>query len=709
MIGQTVSHYKILEKLGEGGMGVVYKAQDLKLKRFVAVKFLTPSVSPNAGDRERFVQEAQAAAILNHPNVATVYEIDEADGRTFIAMEYVEGSTLKSQVSNAKSRGEYLPIQKITDWGAQIADALGVAHDAGIIHRDIKSENIMITKDGRVKVMDFGLAKLKGGIALTKTRSTVGTLGYMSPEQVVGQELDQRTDLWSFGVVLYELVTGEIPFRGEHEAAVMYEIVNVNPEPLDSYRKDVPESIRILLAKLLQKDRSKRVASAKEIIDGLKPPATSSVELAPEKSIAVLYFENMSSEKESDYFCAGMTEDILTNLSKIRGLQVVSRTDVLPFRNKEVNIRQVGEALRVKYAVEGSVRKAGNKIRITAQLIDVQTGFHLWADRYDRLVDDIFEVQDEVSHKIAEALKISLSDSEEKSMKQKPTDDLRAYDFYMRGRELLSRRGRKNNEAAIQMFDNAVAIDPHFASAYAGLAEAYSYMYEWYDGSSQWLGRAIEMNQKALDLDPTSLEAKFGIAMTYFHQKRYAEAKRTLEAIIQENSQFYPAYLRLGTLSEASNDVDSALRHYRIASELKPHDEEPWMRLDSIYRRTGDMQAAHEAALKVIELTARKLEASLDDIIVMSRLAQAYARFEAKMEAHATLKQVFEIGTTDGLALYSCACAYSLLGEKNRALISLRRAFESGFRAVANWAKTEEAFDSLRTDAEFKRLIADLE
>jgi serine/threonine protein kinase/Tfp pilus assembly protein PilF len=709
MVGQTISHYHIIEKLGEGGMGVVYKAQDLKLKRLVALKFLTPYVTPGASDRERFIQEAQAAAILNHPNVATVYEIDEADGRTFIAMEYVEGNTLKSQIANSKSRGEYLPIQKITDWGMQIADALGVAHDAGIIHRDIKSENIMITKDGRVKVMDFGLAKLKGGVALTKTRSTVGTLGYMSPEQVLGQELDQRTDLWSFGVVLYELITGEIPFRGEHEAAVMYEILNVDPEPLDSFRKDVPESIRTLLAKLLQKDRSKRVASAKEILDGLKPPATSSVGPAPEKSIAVLYFENMSSEKESDYFCAGMTEDILTNLSRIRGLQVVSRTDVLPFRNKEVNIRQVGEALRVKYVVEGSVRKAGNKIRITAQLIDVQTGFHLWADRYDRLVDDIFEVQDEVSHKIAEALKISLSDSEEKSMRQKPTDDLRAYDSYMRGRELLSRRGRKNNEAAIQMFGNAVAIDPHFASAYAGLAEAYSYMYEWYDGSSQWLGRAIEMNQKALDLDPTSLEAKFGIAMTYFYQKRYAEAKRTLEAIIQENAQFYPAYLRLGTLSEASNDVDSALRHYRIASELKPHDEEPWMRLDSIYRRTGNMQAAHEAALKVVELTARKLEASLDDIIVMSRLAQAYARFEAKPEAHATLKRVFEIGTTDGLALYSCACAYSLLGEKDQALISLRRAFESGFRAVANWAKTEEAFDSLRTDADFKRLIAELE
>jgi TolB-like protein len=245
----------------------------------------------------------------------------------------------------------------------------------------------------------------------------------------------------------------------------------------------------------------------------------------PEKSIAVLYFENMNSEEESDYFCAGMTEDIITDLSKIRELKVVSRADVFPFRNKEVNTRQVGDALRVNYILEGSVRKAGNRIRITAQLISVRDGYHLWAERFDRQVEDIFDLQNEVSQKIVDALKVSLTDSERQLLTQKPTDDLRAYDFYMRGRELLYLKGKRNTENAIKMFENAVAIDPGFASSYAGLAEAYSSMYEWYDCASSWLSKAIEVNQKALELEPTSLDAKFGIAMVYFNQRRFTELK----------------------------------------------------------------------------------------------------------------------------------------------------------------------------------------
>jgi TolB-like protein len=505
------------------------------------------------------------------------------------------------------------------------------------------------------------------------------------------------------------MLTGQRPFRGAHEPAILYEILNVQPQAIQTVRPGSPEHLQVLVSRLLQKDPAKRISSAAEIIPLLKKPPAETPPTKGEKSIAVLYFENMSSEKEGDYFCAGMTEDIITDLSKIKVLQVVSRADVLPFRNKEVNTRQVGEMLTVNYILEGSVRKAGDKMRITAQLIDVRTGFHLWAERFDRLVEDIFDLQNEVSHKIAEALKVSLSESEKQSLAQKPTDDLRAYDFYMRGKEFLHRGGRKNNEAAIHMFENAVASDPGLASAYAGLAEAYSYMYEWYDGNASWLGKVIEMNQKALTLDPTSIEARFGIAVVYFHQKRFTEAKRVLEGIVQENSQFYPACMRLGTISEISADLDSALRYYRRASELKPYEDDPWMHVDRIYRKMGLDDSAEEAAKKVIELASKKLEGSLDDLIVMSRLAEAYARFGAKEEAYATLKAVFEIGPTDGLALYNCSCAYALLGEKNKALISLRGAFESGFKAVTNRAKTDDGFDSLRDDPEFNQLIAELE
>ena len=306
-------------------------------------------------------------------------------------------------------------------------------------------------------------------------------------------------------------------------------------------------------------------------------------------------------------------------------------------------------------------------------------------------------------------MKVSLTESERELLTQKPTDDLRAYDFYMRGRELLYLKGRRNTESAIKMFENAVAIDSSFGSAYAGLAEAYSSLYEWYDGDSSWLTKAIEMNQKALELEPTSLDAKFGIAMVYFHHRRFADSKRTIEEILKENAEFYPGYLRLGMIAELSNDLEGARKHYRRAAELKPYDEDAFTFLSGVYRKLGNAASADKAALKVIEITSRKLEASLDDIIVMSRLAEAYARFGSREEANATLRRALELEPNDGLTVYNCACAYALLGENRSAMVLLRRAFESGFRTVGHWAKTDSAFESLRDDKEFQQLLPELQ
>jgi tetratricopeptide (TPR) repeat protein len=363
----------------------------------------------------------------------------------------------------------------------------------------------------------------------------------------------------------------------------------------------------------------------------------------------------------------------------------------------------------VNYVLEGSVRKAGNRIRITAQLLSVRDGYHLWAERFDRMIEDIFDLQNEVSQKIVDALKISLTDSERQALTQKPTDDLRAYDFYMRGRELLYLKGRRNTEGAIEMFEHAAAIDPGFASSYAGLAEACSSMYEWYDGNSTWLSKSIEMNQKALALEPSSLDAKFGIAMVYFHHGRFAEAKRCLEEILKENSEFFPAYLRLGLIAERYGDFEGARKYYRKAAELKPYDEDPWRFLVGVQRKLGNVQSAEDAALKVVEIASRKLEASVDDVIVMSRLAEAYARFGSREEANATLKRVLELELNDGLAVYNCACAYALLGDTPGSLILLRRAFDNGFRTVAHWARTDSAFDAMRGDGEFQQLISELQ
>ena len=718
-------------------MGEVYLANDTRLDRKVALKILPTTMVERetgaAGERiRRFIQEAKAASALNHPNILTIYEIDEIDSEHFIATEYVDGETLRNRLRYTG----FTAVEAI-EIGVQVASALCATHDVGIIHRDIKPENIMLRRDGIVKVLDFGLAKLTRERPSTLTDSiaptvnmintavgiVMGTAHYMSPEQARGLDVDARTDIWSLGCVLYELVSGRTPFPGPTSIDIMSGVLQNEPDALTQHQPDCPRDLDRIISRALRKDREERYQTVKDLLidlrdlkRALETPSSfisrASGEISPEgvpdRSIAVLYFENMNSESESDYFCAGMTEDIITDLSKIKDLKVVSRTDVLPFRKKEVNTRQVGEALRVNYILEGSVRTAGNRIRITAQLISVRDGYHLWAERFDRQVEDIFDLQNEVSAKIVDALKISLTDSERQALKQKPTDDLRAYDSYMRGRELLYLKGRRNTEKAIRMFTDAVAIDPAFASSYAGLAEAYSSMYEWYDGHSSWLSKSIEMNQKALELEPASLDAKFGIAMVYFHQQRFAEAKRNLEAILKENSRFYPAYLRLGMIAELSGELAEALKHYKRATQLKPYDEDPWIYLEGVHRRLGNVAAAQDAGLKVIEITSRKLEASLDDTIVMSRLAEAYARFASREEATATLKRVLELEPNDGLALYNCACAYALLGDQQASFILLQRAFQSGFRAVAHWAHTESAFDEIRGDGEFQRLVAEL-
>ena len=715
-------------------MGEVYLAEDTKLDRKVALKILPSDMVDDQADRvRRFVQEAKAASALNHPNILTIYEIDEIDSEQFIATEFIDGQTLRQRIR----KGSITPSE-VLDIGIQVASALSATHSVGIIHRDIKPDNIMLRHDGIVKVLDFGLAKLTKERELRDTSEfattqnfintgvgmVLGTAQYMSPEQARGFDVDPRTDIWSLGCVLYEMISGRPPFAAPTTIDVMSGILAREPESLLPHLPEGPRDLDRVVFRAIRKDREERYQTIKDLLIDLKdlkrqidshserlsnPRTSAGFAAVPEKSVAVLYFENMNSEKESDYFCAGITEDIITDLSKIKDLKVVSRNDVLPFRNKEVNMRQVGDTLRVKYILEGRVRTAGNRIRITAQLISVGDGYHLWAERFDRQVEDIFDLQNEVSQKIVDALKVSLTDSERQLLTQKPTDDLRAYDFYMRGRELLYRKGRRNTESAISMFEDAIALDSGFAAAYAGLAEAYSAMYEWYDGATSWLSKAIEMNQKALTLEPTSLDAKFGIATVYYNQRRLPEAKHALEEILKENDEFYPGYMRLGVIAELSSDLDSALTYYRRAAELKPYDEEPWKYLAEIHQRLGNVEAVERAELKVIEITARKLEASLDDVVVMSRLAESYARFGSIEEANATLKRVLELEPNDGLAVYNCACAYALLKEKKASLILLRRAFESGFRAVAHWARGDSAFDSMRNDDEFRKLLVELQ
>ena len=704
MIGKTILHYKIIGKLGAGGMGVVYLAEDTKLKRKVAIKFLPGTITENGEGHERFKLEAQAAAALNHPNITQIYAIEESGEEKFIVMEFVKGKELKSVIETTDMPAP--AITDILDYATQIASGLQAAHELGIVHRDIKPTNIMISDKGQVKIMDFGLAKISGMNDLTKSGSTLGTTAYLSPEQIRGEEVDNRTDIWSFGIVLFELFSGIRPFKGDYDAALMYEILNEGLPDITTLRPDLPGNIVQLLSDLLKKDRDQRVCDANEIITRLRGKPGQPELSFRDKSIAVLYFENMSPDKENEYFCAGMTEDIIIDLSKIHELKVIPRSDILPFKGNDVNSRKIGEILKVNYILEGSVRKAGQQIRVTSQLINVQTGFQIWAERYDRHLEDIFEVQIELSQKIAEALKVSLSDSEKELLAVKPTEDLRAHDFYMRGREFLTSGGKKNNESAIKMFELALSIDPNYSLAYVALSEAYSFQYTFYDGNQKWLGMIISASEKAKLLDPDLLEVELTKGIVFYHQKRFTDAKKIFEEFIKQKDDYYPGYFWLGITTQITKEYDAALSYFNRASEIKPYSEEPWIHIAMIYHRMKNDETEKAAHEKVLKLVKKKMEVNASDVIALSRAAVSNAILGNKNAALEALDKVMEIAPNDGLVLYNCACTCAQLNKKEESFVLLRQAIDKGYNNIIEWVENDPDFENFRDDPQFKEILS---
>ncbi len=478
LIGKTVSHYRILELLGEGGMGVVYRAEDTRLGRTVALKFLPTGLTSDPKAKERFVLEARAASSLNHPNICTIHDIDETeDGQMFMCMACYDGETVKETLE----RGP-LPIPQALDIALAVARGLGCAHERGIVHRDIKSANILTTEDGHVTILDFGLAKLKGQADLTTPGTTLGTVTYMSPEQARGEPVDERTDIWALGVVLHEMIAGRPPFDGEHPQAIIRAVLNDAARPLRDACPDAPDELERIISKALAKRPDDRYPSAAAFIEDLEPVRESlrtgstgprPSEARPRPSVAVLPFTNMSADPEQEYFCDGMAEEIINVLARLEGLRVVARTSAFAFKDEKLDVREVGRRLDVESVLEGGVRKAGSRVRITAQLISVDDGFHLWSERYDRELMDVFAIQDEIAGAIVDRLKGELLGPDRDALSGHRTRDIEAYTLYLKGRHHWNRRIPAAVEKARECFLQAIERDPDYADAYVGLADSW--------------------------------------------------------------------------------------------------------------------------------------------------------------------------------------------------------------------------------------------
>jgi serine/threonine-protein kinase len=739
--GKRFSHFLIEELLGEGGMGRVYKATDESLRRTVALKVLLPEFARNPERRQRFLREAQAAAAVSDPSIAAVYEVGEDGEDAFIAMEYVQGKTLRAVAQDGP-----LEVGEAIRVASEIAKALERAHQSGVIHRDLKPENVMLGDGGAVKILDFGLAKIReaprsGPLAseletksgnLTREGTILGTVAYMSPEQARGQRLDPRSDIFSLGVVLYELLTGLHPFRGETSADTLSAVLKENPPPPSRSNPEVLPALDALLERMLEKEPAGRPASAQEVRLELK-----SLDLAPQApespeggSVAVLPFADMSPEKDQDYFCEGIAEELINALAHVEGLKVASRTSAFQFKGKADDIRRIGQKLGVATVLEGSVRKAGTRLRVTVQLVSTANGYHLWSERYDRDTQDIFALQDEIAQSLVQALKIRLG---HQRPVRRATESVEAYHLYLQGRYFWNKRYEGGLKRSVEFFEAAIEKDPSYALAHAGLADAYSVIgYYTFLPSREAFSMAKEASDRAVALDPSLAEAHVSRALVAFwFEWDFPRAEAEFRQAILLKPTHVPAYMFLGQLMPLLARTEEAAPLWQKALELDPLGP-----LTHGIVGSGHVFARQEE--RAVEECSKALALDPNHVQSLWAISMAYSRLGRAAEALAAADRMVSLGgrspfflgirgallailgkkdearsvvrELDGWAgsEYVAPCLkgflFAALGDAREALDSLERAYEERNPLLICLAAWRE-FDFLRGEARFRALV----
>ena len=707
--GARLGPYRIESKLGEGGMGVVYRARDLSLGREVALKLLPADMVADPQARKRLLKEAQAASRLNHPNIATIYEVNEWENVPFISMELVTGQTLKQILS----RGGLSPAQFL-GIARQIAEGLQEAHRKGVYHRDIKPGNIMLDSRSQVKILDFGLAVIawhERGAGETdesfSTRTVTqnsagGTVPYMAPEQLRGEPADARSDIFSFGVLLYECLSGHLPFRGETSIDVLHAILREPHKPLIELLPGISPEWEHLVNRCLVKSAGQRCASMDEALEALRGVAAPA--LRSEKSLAVLYFANLSRDKKDEYFRDGMTEDIITELAKVKELQIFPRSAVLPFRDNPLTVAQISQRLAVAYVLDGSIRRAGNRLRITTQLAETRTGHTVWAERYDRQLEDVFAIQDEIAQNIAGALRVMLTEKEKREIEKVPTSEVQAYDYYLRGRQFFYQYSRKGLEFARQMFARAIVIDPGYARAFAGVADSCSFLYMWFEASEDNLTEAGTASRRAVELDPESAEAHASRGLAESLSKNYECAEKEFEASFRLNPQLFEAYYFSGRAWFAQGQYEKAADRFAIASRANPDDYQAHAMRAGCLRALGREEEACQERRDSLRLAELHLQLHPDDVRAVSLGANALCELGERARALEWASRALAMDPEEASILYNVSCAYALLGETDKSLDCLEKAFSKGF-GQKEWIENDPDFASLRSNSRFQSLM----